>query len=291
MTERDAWFFPHAKPLVKKQKTLVMGIVNMTPDSFSGRNAARTPKDAVALATEMLANGADMIDIGAESSRPGAGVLTAEEERFRIGDAVARLRDSTDAPISVDTYHAETAAEVLRQGADIINDITALRGNWAPMDRASSEMAKLVAEHNAHVVLMHMPAAPAAMQRDIEYGDVVAEVREFLRDQAEFAQRSGINADNIWLDPGFGFGKDFRHNRELLLHLGVIADLGYPVLAGLSRKRMIYDVLQLPPEDRLEGSLALAVIASLSGADILRVHDVLPTARALAMADAVSSEE
>lgn len=290
MAERDAWFFPHARPIVKNKKTLVMGIVNLTPDSFSGQNAAQTPEAAVALSMEMLANGADIIDIGAESSRPGAQVLTAEEEILRLGDVVQRLRAATEAPISVDTYHSKTAAAMLRQGADIINDITALRGNWGPPGTQSSDMAKLVADSNAHIVLMHMPAAPADMQRNIEYHDVVAEVREFLQRQAEFALRAGIDKDSIWLDPGFGFGKDFRHNRDLLLHLGVIADLGYPVLAGLSRKRMIHDVLGLPPEDRLEGSLALAVIASLSGADILRVHDPLPTSRALAITDAISNE-
>ncbi len=281
------WRFRRADPIRRGVKTLIMGIVNLTPDSFSGRNAVPDPAAAAALALDMIRNGADMIDIGAESSRPGAETITAEEETSRLGDVVARVRAETGVPISVDTYHPETAAAVLDQGADIINDITALRTGWGRADRHNTVMAKLAADTDAHVVLMHMPAAPGAMQNDPEYRDVTAEVKEFLQERVELAERVGITRERIWLDPGFGFGKNFHHNRELLIRLGEFQDMGYPVLVGLSRKRMIGDALDLPPEERLEGSLALAVIASLTGADAVRVHDVKETARAVAMADAI----
>lgn len=287
----DCWRFRRARPVPKGVKTLIMGIVNMTPDSFSGLNSARTPADGAKLALSLLASGADVVDIGAESTRPGAETLSAEEEISRLGDTVARLRDLTAAPIAVDTYHRETAELVLRQGADIINDVTALRGGWGRADRHNTAMASLAAAEGAHVILMHMPEPPDTMQSSPEYDDVVAAVREFLTERAELAERAGIPRDNIWLDPGFGFGKTFRHNRELLLRLVAFSEAGYPVAVGLSRKRMIADALGLLPEERLEASLALAVIASLTGADMVRVHDVKETARAVGMSDAVRCEE
>ncbi len=283
------WRFPRAEPLLKRGKTLVMGIVNLDPLSFSGVNTASTPDAAIAQSLALLAEGADLIDLGPASSRPGAEETGAEVEIARLGDLVARLRACTAAPISVDTRHPETAELALSQGADIINDITALRGGWGRCGRHNPVMARIIANAGAHVILMHMPAAPAEMQRSPEYGDVVGEVREFLLDRAELAERAGIPRDKVWLDPGFGFGKTFQHNRELLLQLTAFADTGYQVAVGLSRKRMIADILgACPPEDRLEGSLALAVIASLMGADMVRVHDVRATARALAVADAIA---
>ncbi len=286
--EDERWQFRRAKPLSKLEKTLIMGIVNLTPDSFSGGGRpAPAAMEAVSQAMEMLDDGADIIDIGAESSRPGATVLTAEQEIARLGNTIRLLRERTDAPLSVDTYHAETAAYVLEQGADIINDITGLRGGWDEADANSTAMADLAAQENAHVIIMHMPEPPDRMQESPAYHDVMTEVKEFLARQANLARAAGIPASNIWLDPGFGFGKDFRHNRELLLGLGEIAEEGFPVAVGLSRKRMIFDALGLPPGERLEASLALAVIASLTGADLVRVHDVKATVRAVVMADAV----
>jgi dihydropteroate synthase len=261
-----------------------MGIVNMTPDSFSGRNAAGGGDTALALALAMLSSGADMIDIGAESSRPGARMLDWREETERLGDTVARLRRETDKPISIDTYHAETAAAMLDHGADIINDIAALRGGWDDADRQRGDMARVIAGAGAHAVLMHMPAAPAVMQDAPAYADVVAEVGAFLRERAAFAEGHGIPKEKIWLDPGFGFGKTFDHNRLLLLRLRELVDLGYPVLAGLSRKRMIGEALGDAAMDRLEGSLALAVMATMGGANIIRVHDVPETCRAVTVA-------
>lgn len=286
--------FRRARPVRLGRRTLVMGIVNMTPDSFSGRNAAGSVPEAVDMALAMLGSGADMIDIGAESSRPGAEALDWRRETDRLGDVVARLRDRTDAPISVDTYHPETAAHVLDQGADIINDIAALRGGWDGADGghagedARGGMARVAAREGAVAVLMHMKGAPGVMQNAPSYaGDVVAEVREFLAARAARARAEGIGADRIWLDPGFGFGKNFEHNRALLLRLGEIAAPGHPVLVGMSRKRMIQDALGRDAGDRLEGSLALAVMAALGGASIVRAHDVPETARAVHMADAI----
>ena len=284
----EYWNFRRAKPLPRGCKTLIMGIVNMTPDSFSGGgHPIPPPEEAAVAALAMLEAGADVVDIGAESSRPGAKTIDAAEEIRRLGDVVARIRTQTDAPISVDTYHPETAAHVLEQGVDIINDVTALRGGWDDADRNGAAMAELAAREGAHVILMHMPAPPAVMQDSPEYCDVVLEVKEFLLERAAFAMRAGVPGDRIWLDPGFGFGKTFHHNRELLLGLGEFAETGYSVAVGLSRKRMIADALGLPPGERLEASLALAVIASFTGADLVRVHDVRETARAVGMADAV----
>ncbi len=287
MTPTEQWVFPRAAPLPRNGKTLIMGIVNMTPDSFSGRNAAPSPGEAASLALRMIADGADMIDIGAESSRPGAEAITAEEEIGRLGDVVERLRAVTTAPLSVDTYHPETARRVLAQGADIINDIAALRCGWDGGDERG-DMARIIADFGAHAILMHCPAPPPSMQEHIRYTDIVAEVRDFLLERAAFAERCGVQRDRVWIDPGFGFGKDFAGNRALLRSLSAFCGTGYPVLVGLSRKRMIADVLTLPPEERLEGSLALAVIAALGGARIIRTHDPLQTARAVAVADAAA---
>ncbi|MDR3078253.1 MAG: dihydropteroate synthase, partial [Planctomycetota bacterium] len=273
------WRFRAGRSL-PRNKTLIMGIVNLTPDSFStGLGSAPSPAAAAEAALRLIDEGADLIDFGAESSRPGAVGLDEAEEIRRLGDVVARFRTRSEAPVSIDTYHAGAAALALEQGADIINDITALRGGWEGEE--SGPMAELAARERAAVILMHMPAPPAAMAAGAAYQDVVAEVSSFLSRRAERAIRAGVARDGIWLDPGFGFGKDFANNRELLLRLGGLTGLGFPVLAGLSRKRMIHDALGLPPGERLEASLALAVAAALNGAAMVRVHDVRATARAV----------
>lgn len=281
VVERGAeWRFPRAAAIRRGEKTLVMGIVNMTPDSFSGRNAANGVESAVQMAMAMTEAGADMIDVGAESSRPGAEPLTAVEEMSRLGDVVKRLRDWTDKPISVDTYHWQTAEHVLRQGADIINDITALRGGWTGGDDGAGEMGEVVRDFGAHVVLMHMPCPPAAMAGAVEYGgDVVGRVVSFLRERVEFGERLGIVRSRMWLDPGFGFGKDFDQNRELLSRLGECGIGGLPLLAGFSRKRM--------SGGTLGASLALAVMGTLGGAEAVRAHDVEETANAVRMVDSL----
>lgn len=282
------WRFPFAKPTPRGKKTLVMGILNMTPDSFSGKNAAASTAEAVDLARRMLDDGADMIDVGAESSRPGARALTAAEEMSRLGNVVARLRERVDCPLSVDTYHPETAEFAMNQGADIINDITALRGGWSAGDSANARMAETAAKTGAHVVLMHMPCSPMEMAEERVYPDgVVRVVAGFLRERILFAEKMGVKRERLWLDPGFGFGKNFSQNRDLLLDLEQCRLDGLPLLVGLSRKRMVGDALNVGVEARLEGSLALAVIAATRGADAVRTHDVPETTKALAMTDAV----
>ena len=288
MAISEVWQFHRARPLPVGSKTLIMGIVNLTPDSFSGGGKpALTPDGAALAALRMLETGADIVDFGAESTRPGATVVTPVEEMERLGDVVARVRARTDAPLSVDTYHPETAAYVLDQGADFINDVSALDGGWNGEKAGDCPMAAVAAERGAHLLLTHSPGPPATMQNQPEYGDVVGEVMRFLSERAALAERAGVDRARIWIDPGFGFGKTFAHNRELLLRLCELRALGYPLAVGLSRKRMIADALGLPPGERLEASLALAVIASLNGAAVVRVHDVKETARALGMADAI----
>lgn len=286
-SERAWWRFRQARPLPRDGRTLIMGIVNLSPDSFSGDGTAPGPAEAAETALELLEAGAAIVDFGAESSRPEAAILSAAEELRRLGDVVARFRSQSDAPISVDTRHVETAGRVFDQGADIVNDVTDLRGSWDAKADRDPAMARLAAREGATVILMHMPSPPAIMQKAPAYGNVFAETRDFLLRRAEWAIEAGVPRENIWLDPGFGFGKNFGHNRELLLRLDELAAFGYPVLAGLSRKRLIADALALPTGERLEASLALAVLAAWNGAAIVRVHDVRETARAVGMADAI----
>lgn len=282
------WRFRRAAPLPKGVKTLVMGIVNCTPDSFSGTGERiPSPRAAADMALAMLASGADIVDFGAESTRPGASPVSAGEEMARLGDAVALTRAETEAPISVDTYHRETARFVLEQGADIINDITALKG----LDGAGNGIAELAADEGAHLILTHMLGSPSDMQDRPMYDDVVTEVRESLLHQARLAKENGVDRERIWLDPGFGFGKSFAHNRTLLRSLPVLAATGYPIAVGLSRKRLIADALGLAVHDRMEASLALGVMAAAAGAALVRAHDAKETVRAIGMYDAIWKRE
>ncbi|MDR0363062.1 MAG: dihydropteroate synthase [Planctomycetota bacterium] len=288
MADGETWFFRRADPVAIGGRTLVMAIVNLTPDSFSGAGApAPTPDEACAIALSHLENGADIIDFGAESTRPGSKPLTAREEATRLGDVVRLTRRRTGAPISIDTYHVETAEMALDQGADIVNDVTALKGVFSPGADGGSGMAELAARARAHVALAHAPADPLTMADAPAYRDVAADVAAFLIARADAAVRAGVDERRIWLDPGFGFGKRFEDNCALLVRQETVAKLGYPVLAGLSRKRMIADALGLPVDERFEASVALAVMAALNGARIVRVHDVKATVRAIRMVDAV----
>lgn len=257
---------------------LVMGILNCTPDSFSdGSNAS--VEDRVERGLQMIAEGADILDIGGESTRPGAQFIPAQEELRRVLPVIEQLRKVSDAPLSIDTNKAVVAEAALATGVNIINDITALRGE--------GDMAGLAARTGAPVILMHMQGLPQNMQSSPSYRDVVAEVYAFLCERAEYAQSRGVCPKAILFDPGFGFGKTFAHNAQLLRRLPELAAAGYPLLAGLSRKSMIGQALGLSPEDRLEGSLALALLAVEGGARVVRVHDVKETARALRMRSAV----
>jgi dihydropteroate synthase len=256
-----------------------MGVLNVTPDSFydGGRRAA--PGRAIADGVDLAEAGADIIDIGGESTRPGAKPVSAEEEMERILPILQGLRRKLNVPISVDTYKSRVARAALDAGADIVNDISALRFD--------PEMISLVAAEKIPIVLMHMQGKPQTMQTDPRYEDVVQEVKQFLIEQMQQAVSQGIEAANIVLDPGIGFGKTLEHNLALLRKLSELASVGQPLLVGASRKGFIGKILSVEPGERLEGSLAAAVAAVLAGANIIRTHDVKETRCALRVADAL----
>lgn len=261
------------------RRTAVMGIVNVTPDSFSDGGKYFDPSRAVAHGEQMARDGADIVDIGGESTRPGARPVAADEEARRVLPVIRKLRARISIPISIDTTKSEVARAALGEGADVINDISALGFDPA--------MATLAAKENVPVVLMHMQGTPRTMQRDPFYENVVEEVKEFLGRRLEFAIEAGVDADRIIVDPGIGFGKNVEHNLALVRGLGALAGLGRPVLVGTSRKTFIGKLLDAAPEERLEGSLAAAVAAALAGANIIRAHDVKEAVRAVRVADAL----
>jgi len=253
-------------------RPLIMGVVNVTPDSFSDGGRFLDPAAAIAHARRLIDEGADLIDLGAESSRPGAeSVVSADEELRRLRPVLQGLRDL---PLSVDTVKPEVMRVALAEGAAMINDINALR---APGALAA------VAAGDAAVCLMHMQGSPGTMQRQPAYGDVVAEVKAFLRQRIDDACAAGIALERVVIDPGFGFGKTLEHNLELLRHLRQFAVFGVPVLAGWSRKSSLGQITGKPAGERLAASVAAALIAAQNGAAILRVHDVAATRDALSV--------
>ena len=259
----------------------VMGILNVTPDSFSDGGVFLSRETAVAHALLMAQEGADIIDIGGESTRPGAAPVSVQEEIDRVIPVIEALRGRVSLPISIDTSKPEVMRAAVMAGAGFINDVRALR------DEGALEAA---AELRVPVCLMHMQGEPRTMQDSPRYQDVVAEVAAFLRARMQAAQAAGIPPERLVIDPGFGFGKSLAHNLELLHDLRKLKSLGAVILAGLSRKSMIGKVLGLPVEQRLHASVALAVIAVQNGARIVRVHDVGPTVEALRMWSAVYPE-
>ncbi len=262
------------------ERTLVMGILNVTPDSFSDGGRYLSLDDAIRRGEAMARDGADLIDIGGESTRPGATPVCEDEELARVVPVVAALAERFDVPISVDTMKARVAREAVRAGASLVNDVSGMTVDAA--------MPGTVAELGVAVCLMHMKGEPRTMQERPEYGDVVLEVRDWLRERAEAAIRAGVDARRIIVDPGFGFGKTPEHNLALVRHLGAFADLGYPVLLGVSRKSTIGAVLGgLPVEERLEGTAAAVAIGIANGAAIVRVHDVREMVRVVRVADAI----
>lgn len=258
-------------------RPLVMGVVNVTPDSFYDGGRYGTPRAAIAQARRLAEEGADLLDVGGESSRPGAAPVTAEEELARILPVLEGVAD-LKVPASVDTTKPEVMRAALAHGAAMINDITAL---------ATPGALEVVAASDAAVCLMHMQGSPRTMQAEPKYADVVAEVRGFLAERAAKCVAAGIAHDRIVVDPGFGFGKTVEHNLTLLARLGDIAALGFPVLAGWSRKSSLGRITGRPAEERLAGSVAAALIAVQRGARIVRVHDVAATRDALAVLAAV----
>ncbi|MQM34145.1 dihydropteroate synthase [Accumulibacter sp.] len=260
-------------------RPLLMGIVNLTPDSFSGDGLASNIGEAVAQARRQIDAGADLLDLGAESSRPGA-TPTAENEELRRLLPVLEALSDCGVPISVDTYKPTVMRAALANGASMINDIYALRKPGA--------MA-VVADSNCAVCLMHMQGTPLTMQEQPAYGDIVAEVQGFLRTRVSAALAAGITRDRLLLDPGLCFGKTLQHNLELLRRFAELSLDGLPLLAGVSRKSMLGTITGRPVEQRLAGSLAAAVLAAQRGARILRVHDVAETRDALAVWQAIGA--
>lgn len=249
-------------------RPLVMGILNVTPDSFSDGGRFQSLEFAVSRAEEMIAEGVDLIDIGGESTRPGSPAVPLDEELRRVIPAVYALRD-LGKPLSIDTYKPEVMREAILAGADMINDINAFRAPGA---------LEAVADSDCGLCVMHMQRSPETMQQSPEYTDVVGEVVDFLRERVDAMVAAGIDRKRICIDPGFGFGKTVEHNYALLRNIGKMQqELGLPVLAGLSRKSMIGAVTGKPLEQRLAGSLAGALAALAHGARIVRVHDVAET--------------
>jgi dihydropteroate synthase len=267
------------------ERTLIMGVLNVTPDSFSDGGRFFVPDEALAHAERMVAEGADVLDIGGESTRPATFTtgepLAAEEELRRILPIIRAIVERLpNVPISVDTYKARVARQAVEAGATMVNDISALR--------ADPEMAAVVAELGTPLCLMHLPGLPTALPAKPVYEDVVREVRDHLLERAEAARAAGIAPENIVLDPGIGFGKTVAHNLELLRRLRELTTLGYPLLLGTSRKSTIGKVLgDLPPEERLEGTAATVALSIANGAAIVRVHDVKEMARVARMSDAI----
>jgi dihydropteroate synthase len=259
-------------------RTHIMGVLNITPDSFSDGGRYFGYATAVERARQMISDGADILDVGGESTRPGAEPVTLEEEIRRVVPVIEELASELDVPISIDTYKPEVARRALDAGASIINDISGLR---------SDGMIELAVEKGVPVVIMHMQGTPRDMQLNPSYVDVVAEVTDWLGRQAEKVVGAGLPEEKILVDPGIGFGKNRGHNLELMRRLSEFKSLGYPVVLGTSRKAFIGAILDLPVEERIEGTLATVVYGIAQGVHIVRVHDVKEAARASRVTDAI----
>jgi dihydropteroate synthase len=258
-----------------------VGVLNVTPDSFSDGGDFLDPERAAARAAVLLDEGAQIIDVGGESTRPGSDPLPTAEEIHRVVPVIQKIvAERPDAIVSIDTYRASTAEAALEAGARMVNDVTALRGD--------PHLAEVVAGARCPVILMHMLGQPKTMQRDPRYGDVVREVRDFLAERARHAIAAGAKEENVILDPGIGFGKTLEHNLALLNRLGAIVELGFPVLIGTSRKSFIGKITGVEEaKDRVPGTVATTVLAYERGATFFRVHDVRANREALAVARAI----
>lgn len=263
------------------ERVHVMGILNVTPDSFSDGGRYVDADAACAHAMAMIEQGADLLDIGAESSKPGAVAIDEEEERRRLLPIVRELCRRTTIPLSIDTTKAAIAEEALDAGAALINDISALRFD--------PRMASVVARSGAGVILMHMQGTPVTMQRTASYTYVVEDVRAFLAARLEVAQQAGIPRDRILLDPGIGFGKNCEHNVTLLNHLGAFQTLGRPIVVGVSRKAFLGKILGRTIDERLMGTAGAVAIAIMKGARVVRVHDVAPIRDVVKIVEAIMS--
>lgn len=262
-----------------KERPLIMGILNVTPDSFFDGGRFFDIEKAVEHALRMVEDGADIIDVGGESTRPYSEPVSADEELRRILPVISRIRAQSDTLISIDTYKAKTARAAHNAGADMINDISGLT-----FDR---DMADTAGDLGAYVVIMHIKGTPGSMQKEPFYDDVISEIKDFFIERIHFARDHGVKEDNIILDPGIGFGKRIEDNLKILKMLGSFKDIGRPVLAGVSMKSFIGKVTDAPMEERIDGTLAGLAISLWNGADIIRVHDVKKAHRVLNLVHAI----
>jgi dihydropteroate synthase len=266
------------------RRPLVMGIVNVTPDSFSDGGQHATTEPAIAHGLRLIQDGADLLDIGGESTRPGAAPVPLEEELRRVVPVVERLASQTTVPLSVDTSKAEVARRCLEAGAHIINDVTALAGD--------PQMLAVARQHGCGVILMHMQGTPQTMQQAPHYENVLSEIGDFFQERLKAARAGGILEQRIVFDPGIGFGKKGKHNLEILAHLAEFQRFGRPVCLGVSRKAFIGQILQRPVEQRLAGSLAAVLFAqSQNAVQIVRVHDVRETHDAVEILAIIQEQE
>jgi len=265
------------------ERTLLMGVLNITPDSFSDGGLFFDKTKAIAHGLKMVEEGADIIDIGGESTRPGSKPLGLEEELRRVLPVIEALSKETDVPISIDTYKSEVARRAIEAGAEIINDISGL--HFDP------ELARVAAKENTPVVLMHIRGTPETMQKDVHYGSLFSEIIAYLNEGIRRVESAGVAPEQIVVDPGIGFGKTLEDNLLLIKHLSEFRILGKPILLGTSRKSFIGKILDAQPDQRLEGTLSSIAIGVLNGAHIIRSHDVLQAKRAIAVADAIRRAE
>ena len=265
--------------LKSPNKTLIMGILNITPDSFSDGGKFLDSQVAANHAIKMIENGADMIDVGGESSRPGAKPVLIDEELKRILPVIKAIREKSDCLISVDTYKSKVAEAALNLGADLINDISSLSFD--------GKMAGVISAYKVPLVLMHMQGVPQNMQLNPHYVNIINDLITFFKSKISIAKEPGVSNNMIILDPGIGFGKRVDDNFEIIRELKQICNMGYPILLGTSRKSFIGDTLGLPINDRLEGTLASVAIGVLNGAKILRVHDIIEVRRTVTIVERI----
>jgi len=265
--------------LKHQSHTLIMGILNMTPDSFSDGGQFKSHDKAIDHALKMVEEGANIIDIGGESTRPGAEAVQLEEELSRTIPIIEAIRLKSDCLISIDTYKSKVVTAALAAGADMVNDISGLTFDH--------NMASLVAERNVPVIIMHIKGKPGDMQKNPNYDNLIKEIKAFFEVQIAIAKKAGIDSGNIILDPGIGFGKRLEDNFEIIRELGQISTMGYPVLLGPSRKSFIGFTLDLPIEERIEGTLASITAGVINGARIVRVHDIRATRRTLTITEKI----
>ena len=265
--------------LQSPSKTLVMGVLNLTPDSFSDGGLFTTKEKALNRCLKMINEGADLIDVGGESTRPGSDPLSINEELDRTIPIIEKIRSITDCTISIDSYKSEVVEAALNVGANIVNDISGLTFDH--------NMAELISQKNAPIIMMHINGKPKIMQENPQYDNLLKDILDFFSRQLELAQSVGIDSSKIILDPGLGFGKKVEHNFELIRKLPQICAMGFPVLVGPSRKSFIGEALNLPINDRIEGTMASITASVINGAKIVRVHDIQKTRRTVTVAEKI----